>query len=57
MVVITKAEIGGLMSNQLISQDQPTAQTKFSEWLSLNADKVGGRYISGLTRSYGAVGT
>lgn len=51
-VVITKDEIDGLMSNLLVSEGQLTASTRFSEWLSRNAEKIGTRYISGLRRSY-----
>ena len=51
-VVITREEIRGLMSNLLVSASQPTAPTRFSEWLSKNADGVGIRYISGLERRY-----
>jgi len=53
-VVITKDEIEGLMANLLVSQSQPTAQTRFSNWLTLNAGKIGTRYISGLARRYSA---
>lgn len=51
-VVITGDEIGGLMSNLLVSQGKPTAPTRFSDWLSLNAGRIGRRYISGLERRY-----
>ncbi len=51
-VVITKDEIEGLMSNLLVSEDHPTAQTLLSEWLDQNANKVGIKYISGLERRY-----
>ena len=51
-VVITKDEIEGLMSNLLVSEGHPTAQTLLSEWLGHNADKVGIKYISGLERRY-----
>ena len=51
-VVITREEIRWLMSNLLVSASQPTAPTRFSEWLSKNADGVGIRYISGLERRY-----
>jgi uncharacterized protein YbjT (DUF2867 family) len=51
-VVITRDEISGLMSNLLISEGQPTSPTRFSEWISHNAKRVGTRYISGLRRSY-----
>ncbi len=51
-VVITRDEIEGLMSNLLVSEGHPTAQTRFSEWLSHNADNIGIKYISGLRRSH-----
>jgi len=51
-VVITREEIRGLMSNLLVSANQPTTPTRLSEWLSKNADGVGMRYISGLERCY-----
>jgi NADH dehydrogenase len=51
-VVITRDEINGLMSSLLVSEGQPTAATRFSEWLSQNTDRVGRRYISGLERRY-----
>jgi len=51
-VVITKDEIQGLMSNLLVSKSPPTGQTRLSEWLEQNADKVGANYISDLQRHY-----
>jgi len=51
-VVISRDEINGLMSNLLISEGQPTAPTRFSEWLGQDADNIGVRYISGLERRY-----
>ena len=51
-VVITKDEIEGLMSNLLVSEDHPTAQTLLSEWLDQNAGNIGIKYISGLERRY-----
>lgn len=51
-VVITRDEIDGLMSDLLVSESKATAPTFFSEWLSLNVDKIGRRYISGLERKY-----
>jgi len=51
-VVITMDEVGGLMSNLLISQGEPTAPTSFSVWLGQNAEKIGKRYISGVERRY-----
>ena len=51
-VVVTKDEIKGLMSNLLVSEGHPTAQTLLSEWLDQNAGNVGIKYISGLERRY-----
>ena len=51
-IVITRDEIDGLMSNLLVSEDEATAPTLFSDWLVQHADKIGIRYISGLRRSY-----
>ena len=51
-VVITKDEIQGLMSNLLVSESLPTGQTRLSEWLEQNADRVGTSYISDLQRHY-----
>ena len=51
-VMITKDEIGGLMSNLLVSEGPATGQTRLSEWLSQNADSVGAKYASELERHY-----
>jgi len=51
-VVITKDEIQGLMSNLLVSESPPTGQTRLSDWLEQNADRVGASYISDLQRHY-----
>jgi NADH dehydrogenase len=51
-VVITRDEIEGLMAGLLVSAGQPTAHTRLSEWLSLNAETVGARYASELRRHY-----
>jgi len=51
-VVITKDEIQGLMSNLLVSESPPTGQTRLSEWLEQNANRVGASYISDLQRHY-----
>jgi len=51
-VVITKDEIRGLMSNLLVSKSSPTGQTRLSEWLEQNAERVGASYISDLQRHY-----
>ena len=51
-VVVAKDEIQGLMSNLLVSASQPTAPTRFSDWLNQGADKVGARYILGVEQRY-----
>lgn len=51
-VVITKDEIEGLMSNLLVSKGNPTAPTRFGDWLDHNANNVGIKYISELRRHY-----
>jgi len=51
-VVMTKDEIQGLMSNLLVSESPPTGQTRLSEWLEQNANRVGASYISDLQRHY-----
>ncbi len=51
-LVITRDEIEGLMSNLLVSASPPTGQTRLSEWLEQNADRVGASYISDLQRHY-----
>ncbi len=51
-VVITKDEIEGLMSNLLVSEGLATGQTRLSEWLSQNADRVGAKYAPELARHY-----
>ena len=51
-VVLTWAEVQGLMANMLVSADVPTGRTLFSEWLYLNADTMGKRYASELDRHF-----
>ena len=51
-VVLTRDEVEGLMSNLLISQNPPTGQTRLSDWLSKNADSLGAKYASELSRHY-----
>lgn len=41
-VVLTRDEVEGLMSNLLVSESPPTGQTRLSDWLSKNADSLGG---------------
>ncbi|MSQ15621.1 MAG: NAD-dependent epimerase/dehydratase family protein [Dehalococcoidia bacterium] len=51
-VVITENEIKGLMAGLLVSDGVPTARTRLSEWLDLNADSLGVAYASEVRRHY-----
>ncbi|HZX14732.1 MAG TPA: NAD(P)H-binding protein [Thermodesulfobacteriota bacterium] len=51
-VVITRDEVEGLMSNLLVSKSHPTGQIRLSDWLSKNADRLGAKYASELSRHY-----
>jgi len=51
-VMLTRDEIRGLMSNLLVTDSQPNAQTRFSEWLCGNADRIGVAYASELARHF-----
>ncbi|MFQ6016306.1 MAG: NAD(P)H-binding protein [Anaerolineae bacterium] len=51
-VVLTRDEVEGLMASLLVSESPPTGQTRLSDWLGQNADRVGARYASELKRHY-----
>jgi len=51
-VVLTRAEVEGLMANLLVSASPPTGQALLSDWLRENADSVGARYASELSRHF-----
>jgi len=51
-VVLTRDEIEGLMAGLLVSDGPPTGQMRLSDWLAENADLVGVRYASELSRHY-----
>jgi len=51
-VVLTRDEVKGLMLNLLVSENPPTGQTRLSDWLSKNADSLGAKYASELSRHY-----
>lgn len=51
-VVLTRDEVGGLMANLLVSSEPPSGQTKLSDWLAQNADRVGATYISEMEQHY-----
>ena len=47
---LTRDEIRGLMADLLISDGQPTAPTRLSEWLQANRASIGTSYASELAR-------
>jgi uncharacterized protein YbjT (DUF2867 family) len=51
-VILTRNEARGLMSNLLVTDSQPKAPTRFSDWLRDNADKIGIAYASELSRHF-----
>ena len=51
-VVLTRAEIDGLMAGLLVSDGPPNAQTSFSRWLEDNRATLGRRYASEMRRHY-----
>jgi NADH dehydrogenase len=51
-VVITRAEIDGLMADLLVSSGPPTCPTRFSAWVADHAATLGRRYASELGRHY-----
>jgi NADH dehydrogenase len=51
-VILTREEIEGLTANLLVSQQPASGQTRFTEWLSRNAAKLGSEYASELKRHY-----
>lgn len=51
-VVLTRAEVDGLMAGLLISVDPPTGKTPLRDWLDQHAATVGTAYASELRRHY-----
>lgn len=51
-VVLTRAEIDGLMADLLVSREAPRGRTRLSAWLRENAAHLGTRYASELGRHY-----
>ncbi len=49
-VLITRAEIEGLMSDLLLVESLPAGQTRLTEWARRNAESLGRRYASELGR-------
>ena len=51
-VVLTRAEIDGLMAGLLVSNQSDTGQRSLSRWLDENGDNLGRKYASELDRHY-----
>jgi uncharacterized protein YbjT (DUF2867 family) len=51
-VVLTPDEIAGLTANLLVSKGPPSASTRFSDWLTGNAERLGVEWASELQRHY-----
>ena len=51
-VVLTREEYKGLMSDLLAPQGPPTGETRLSQWLSENRQRVGRHYASEVARHY-----
>ncbi len=51
-VILTKAELRGLMDGMLTSGQAPNGPTRFSEWLEAHKDEVGSSYSSELRRHF-----
>ena len=51
-VVLTREEVDGLMANLLVSESPATGQALLSDWLARNADHVGVRYASEVSRHF-----
>ena len=52
-VVLTRDEVQGLTADLLASRNPPTSATRFSDWLSANAQQLGVEWASELHRHYG----
>jgi uncharacterized protein YbjT (DUF2867 family) len=55
-VLLTREEIVGLMQGLLVSQDEPTAPTRLTDWLVEAAPDLGRRYASEVARHYARPG-
>jgi len=51
-VILTRAELDGLMLNMLTSQQLPNGETRFSDWLERNQHTIGSSYTSELERHF-----
>lgn len=51
-VLLTREELDGLMANLLVSRQAPRGRTRFSEWLTTSADRLGVVYAHELKRHF-----
>ncbi len=51
-VLLTRAELQGLMNDWLTSDQPPNGRTRFSEWLELNKEWIGKSYASEVERHF-----
>jgi uncharacterized protein YbjT (DUF2867 family) len=51
-VILTQAEIDGLMADLLVSDNPPTGRTRLSDWLEQNRETVGTKYHSEVARHF-----
>lgn len=51
-VLLTRAEVLGLMAGLLVSSEPPRGSTRLSEWVAANRETVGVQYASEIARHY-----
>ncbi len=51
-VLITREEIKALMDGLLVSSERPSCKTRFSEWITDNAENPGKSYASEIGRHF-----
>ncbi len=51
-VILTGDEVKGLMANLLVSEQEPNAPTKLTEWMHANSSWLGTRYMSEVKAHY-----
>lgn len=51
-IILTKAELRGLMDGMLTSGQAPNGSTRFTEWLEAHKEEVGSSYSSELARHF-----
>lgn len=51
-VILTRAELQGLMDEMLTSKEAPNGSVRFSEWLAKHREEVGASYASELGRHF-----